>query len=169
MEHSNPENIWFTIFSSCFFMVVLLEAHLGPQVWVFTYVCSYLFQIQTIFWKGIIHRQMKEHCPSKKSGSKPEVHTGCHIGLKQNVERVFSKFWQSPSWKVMGNKKDPSFAASLNPELYIKQMSSLQYAMCRQRNSISQWHLRVTLLWNASFYLCIHKIMCAHTHAVYMA
>lgn len=145
MEHSNPENIWFTIFSSCLFMFVLLKACAFGSISVRACACMsvLIYSKDKLFWKDIIHTLMKEHYPSLKFGSKPALDTDCHIGLNQSVETMFSKYWESPSldWsiarKVMDNKKDPSFAASLNPQLYIKQMSFLQYAMCRLRNCIS--------------------------------
>lgn len=43
MEHSDPEDVCFTIFSSCLFMFVLLEACALGSVSVRMYVCLYLF------------------------------------------------------------------------------------------------------------------------------
>lgn len=155
MEHSNPENIWFTIFSSCLFMFVLLEACAFGSISICACACMSvliyskykLFSERTLFifrWKNaILHRSLAQNLSLTQSAIMDwtKVWKQC----SPNTESV--QAWIGPlQGKLWIIKKDPSFAASLNPPLYIKQMSFLWYAKCRLRNCISWWHPRVTLL-----------------------
>lgn len=88
------------------------------------------------------------------------------------VWKQFSKYWEivqaqvGPLQEIMDNEKDPSSAAPLNPQLYIKQMPFLKYGTRRLRNLYQLVTPESDLALQYMFLSCLHTKLCMCTHSM---